>query len=173
MGILQFARDVNAAPLSHGGTGFAFYISEPFPAFGGAGFSPLPPAFEQLYVIQGPLAAVPPWAFWVVTNSLYWIFWLNLMVGTFNALPAGPLDGGQMFKATLRGVLRRRFGVSRDELVVEKLVDGRQVVVRGRDSATQRKVERVEALVRSTTWGVGLVILGLILAPIVGPSFLQ
>ncbi|HHO57275.1 MAG TPA: hypothetical protein ENJ70_01835 [Thermoplasmatales archaeon] len=31
-------------------------------------------------------------------NLLYWIFWLNFAVGTFNALPAMPLDGGYIFR---------------------------------------------------------------------------
>lgn len=172
MEALGALRDVNAAPLDFGVGGIAFYVSQPFPVFGGAGFSPLPSAFQDLFVIEGPLAALPPSLFWVLANSLYWVFWLNLMVGTFNALPAGPLDGGQMFKAILKGALRRYFGVRHEQLVVERAPVAKQVVVRGTDSATQAKVERIEGIVRSTTLAVGLAILGLILVPILGPQLL-
>jgi membrane-associated protease RseP (regulator of RpoE activity) len=172
MSLLGSIRDINAAPLSFGLAGVAFYISEPFPAFGGVGFSPLPPFFEGLYEVQGPLAAVPEPVFWVVTNSLYWVFWLNLMVGTFNALPLGFLDGGQMFKAGLRGFLRRRAGVRREDLVVEKPLGERSVVVRGATEETQHKVDRIDAVVRKTTLAVSLGLVVLILAPIVGPRLL-
>lgn len=163
-GLVQVMR----SPLSFGLMGVGSYVALPF-----QGLSPVPAAYEHFFTIQGPIGAFPAPLFWVLTNSLYWIFWLNLMVGTFNALPAGPLDGGQMFKATLRGLLRKRYRVSRENLVVEKPMDGRQVLVRGYDAATQKKIERVESLVRGTTLAVGLVILALILAPIVGPQFLQ
>jgi membrane-associated protease RseP (regulator of RpoE activity) len=46
----------------------------------------------------GAFSFMPDWLFWVIANSMYWIFWLNLMVGITNALPAIPLDGGFMFK---------------------------------------------------------------------------
>lgn len=167
MSAMAQLRDLSAAPLSRGLPGLGFFVALPF-----QGFSPLPDAFEHLFVVQGPLAALPPVAFWVLANSLYWVFWLNLMVGTFNALPAGPLDGGQMFKAILKGALRRRFGVPRDKLVVERPPLGKQVVVRGLDSATQAKVERIDGIVRTTTLAVGLLILALILGPIVGPRIL-
>lgn len=170
--VLGRIRDVNAAPLDFGLTGLAFYISEPFPAFGGVGFSPLPPAFEQVYAVQGPMASLGTAGFWVLTNSLYWVFWLNLMVGTFNALPLGFLDGGQMFKASLKGLLRRYFGVAREQLVVEKPLDSRSVVVRATDEATQAKVDRIDGIVRRTTLAISLGLVVLILAPIVGPRLL-
>lgn len=170
MELLGRIRDVNAAPLSHDVAGLAFYISEPFPAFGGVGFSPLPQPFEPLYTVQGPLAAVPGPVFWMVTNSLYWVFWLNLMVGTFNALPLGFLDGGQMFKAYLRGGLHRWYGVAKERLIVERPLDNAKIVlVRGADEATQAKLDRIDLIVRKTTLVVSLGLVFLILAPIVGP----
>lgn len=173
MEMLGRIRDVNAAPLDHGLAGLAFYISEPFPAFGGVGFSPLPSAFEGLFAVTGPLAAVPQPVFWMVTNSLYWVFWLNLMVGTFNALPLGFLDGGQTFKAYLRGALMRAYGVARERLVVERpLGNAKAVLVRGMDDATQAKLDRVEAIVRKTTLAISLGLVALILAPIIGPRLM-
>jgi len=67
---------------------FFFYIALPF-----AGFSPFPEAFTQLF--STPL---PPSIFWPLTNIFYWLFWLNFAIGTFNVLPAIPLDGGYIFR---------------------------------------------------------------------------
>lgn len=169
MAFAKFVRDVSANPLAFGTTGLGLYLLFPFPVVGGVGLSPLPPAFEPLFAQVGAAAAIPAPVFWVLVNSLYWIFWLNLMVGTFNALPLGFLDGGQMFRASVRGILRRRFGVAREQLVVERAFGGKAVIVRGSDSATQAKVERIDAMVRKTMLVTGLAILFLILVPIVGP----
>jgi membrane-associated protease RseP (regulator of RpoE activity) len=72
-----------------------FYISLPFtrPAL-----QPPSEGITQAFEITGPLAALGDTGFWVIANLLYWIFWLNLMVGIFNALPAIPLDGGFIFR---------------------------------------------------------------------------
>ena len=62
------------------------YIALPF-----LGLMPFPHTLQHLY-------SVPFSGFWIVVNSLYWIFWLNLMLGMTNLLPAVPLDGGYIFK---------------------------------------------------------------------------
>ena len=67
---------------------FFFYIALPF-----AGFSPFPEAFTSLF--STPFS---PSVFWPLTNTLYWLFWLNFAIGTFNVLPAIPLDGGYIFR---------------------------------------------------------------------------
>jgi membrane-associated protease RseP (regulator of RpoE activity) len=41
---------------------------------------------------------VPFSGFWGVIQILFWIFWFNLLVGTFNALPFIPLDGGYIMQ---------------------------------------------------------------------------
>jgi len=38
---------------------------------------------------------------------VYWIFWLNLVVGLFNILPIVPLDGGYLFNDAVNSLLRR------------------------------------------------------------------
>ena len=59
------------------------------------GLSPIQGAQADFYEVSGPLDAG---TFWLVANAIYWIFWLNLMVGLTNVLPAYPLDGGFIFK---------------------------------------------------------------------------
>jgi len=41
-----------------------------------------------------------------VANLLYWMFFLNLNLAIFNAMPIYPLDGGQAFEAAIKGLAR-------------------------------------------------------------------
>jgi membrane-associated protease RseP (regulator of RpoE activity) len=54
-------------------------------------------------------------------NTAYWLFWLNVMLGATNALPAVPLDGGYIFKDGIEALLSRvRKGIptpQRDRIV--------------------------------------------------------
>ncbi len=78
------------------------YIALPF-----LGLSPLPEEIAELYTIEGPLSVLPSNSFWIIANSLYWIFWLNLLVGLFNSLPAVPLDGGFIFKDGMKNLVKK------------------------------------------------------------------
>ncbi len=76
------------------------YIALPF-----LGLSPVPENVANLYEINGPMSILPTSSFWITANLIYFVFWLNLLVGLFNALPAVPLDGGHMFKDGLSGFM--------------------------------------------------------------------
>ena len=52
--------------------------------------------------------SVPFPQFWIVVQVLFWCGWFNLAVGTFNALPLVPLDGGYILKAGTDWILERR-----------------------------------------------------------------
>ncbi len=80
----------------------ALYITLPLQRM-----SPVSEDTSVFYEITGPLSSIPEPIFWVIANSIYWIFWLNLMVGLTNALPAVPLDGGYIFKDWLEGLVKR------------------------------------------------------------------
>jgi len=41
-----------------------------------------------------------------LANLLYWMFFLNLNLAIFNAMPIYPLDGGQAFESGLKGLVR-------------------------------------------------------------------
>jgi membrane-associated protease RseP (regulator of RpoE activity) len=45
--------------------------------------------------------------FWAVVHLLFWCGWFNFMVGTFNALPMVPFDGGFIMKEGVAGLFRR------------------------------------------------------------------
>lgn len=51
---------------------------------------------------------VPFPEFWFVIQLLFWCGWFNLVVGTFNALPLVPLDGGYILKEGMDRLLARR-----------------------------------------------------------------
>ncbi len=56
-----------------------------------AGLMPFPSQYENMFIVPFP-------GFWIFVNAIYWIFWLNLMLGMTNLLPAVPLDGGYVFR---------------------------------------------------------------------------
>lgn len=104
-----------------------------------AGYNPLVAPFTQGYEIQGALSLLPHNVFWGITNALYWIFWLNLVVGMFNVLPMIPLDGGFLFSDAIRSMIQRIKG-----------------------SITE---EKREAIVRKITLFISLIILFVVLFP--------
>ncbi|MEM2509172.1 MAG: site-2 protease family protein, partial [Candidatus Thermoplasmatota archaeon] len=64
---------------------FLTFLTFPF-----AGLSPFPKDLASAFICS-PI-------FWISYNLIYWIFWLNFALGTFNSLPLLPLDGGYIFK---------------------------------------------------------------------------
>ncbi|HEY3094349.1 MAG TPA: M50 family metallopeptidase [Nitrososphaera sp.] len=67
----------------------------------------LPPTMQQGVVPYSDLMApryessVLGSAFAPIANMLFWLWFINFNVGIFNALPIGPLDGGQMYGALI------------------------------------------------------------------------
>ena len=64
---------------------------------------PFSDAMASFY--KSPLGSFGP----PVMNLLYWIFFLNLNLAGFNALPIFPLDGGQTFSVGVRALGRGKF----------------------------------------------------------------
>jgi len=96
------------------------YITLPFQKL-----QPFPEHFTALFSPTGIVGIIPDSVFWVLANAFYWIFWLNLMVGLTNALPAIPLDGGFIFADGVTGMLgkvRSSMTAERKEEIVDRLV---------------------------------------------------
>ena len=96
------------------------YISLPF-----AKLQPFPEHFTSIYEPAGAVGVLPDNLFWILANAFYWIFWLNLMVGLTNALPAVPLDGGFIFADGVTGILdkfKKGMSEQRKEKIVDNLV---------------------------------------------------
>ena len=53
----------------------------------------------------------------VLTNLLFWVWFINFNLGIFNALPLGPLDGGQAFKRGLKSITRNKISPNRIDYV--------------------------------------------------------
>ena len=114
------------------------YIALPF-----TGRAPVQSPEVAFYQIGGPLAAVPQPLFWLLANTMYWLFWLNAMLGATNALPAVPLDGGYLFRDGITAIVTRlRGGLAPEEK---------------------------DRVVRQVSYLFALFILGLILWQLVGP----
>ncbi len=114
------------------------YVSLPI-----RGLSPIDEPYSDFYAPSGALGGVPESIFWILANSFYWVFWLNLMLGLTNALPAVPLDGGYVFRDGLDTFLEK----------FRKKMDP----------------ERRESVVKKVSYFLSFLILGLILWQLIGP----
>jgi len=53
----------------------------------------------------------------ILANILFWLWFVNVNIAIFNALPLYPLDGGRLFKIALKSMLSRRA----DEKTISRL----------------------------------------------------
>lgn len=127
--------------LGEAGSSMAVYFTLPL-----SGLSTVEGPTMDFYEITGFWSFLPDNVFWVIANATYWVFWLNLMVGLSNALPAVPLDGGYIFKDWL------------DSLI-------------GRSKNYQDEKKRTN-IVNKIAFVVALMILFLILWQVIGPKLL-
>jgi membrane-associated protease RseP (regulator of RpoE activity) len=69
----------------------------------------------DIYDVQGPLSIIPEPVFWFIANTIFYTFWLNILLGLFNALPMVPLDGGFVFRDTMVLILKKFMKSSSEE----------------------------------------------------------
>lgn len=119
------------------------------------GYTPVEGPMAALYEPTGMLAFLPSSIFWILVNCLYWIFWINLLVGTFNALPAIPFDGGYVFKDLVKDFYLR----------LRKKQDGLDVVV----SDKRYSEERLDKTIGTVSIALTMLVLILILWTVIGP----
>ena len=72
-----------------------------------------PTTWGSFMILMNDTAASSMWSvpfphFWLVIQVLFWCGWWNLVVGTFNALPLIPLDGGYILKEGVDRLLDRK-----------------------------------------------------------------
>jgi len=81
-----------------------------------AGLEPVGGPTANYFHLTGPFAALGTNGFWVAANVLYWLAWMNLLLGLSNALPLVPLDGGLLFRdfaASIAARVRRGWTAAR------------------------------------------------------------
>jgi membrane-associated protease RseP (regulator of RpoE activity) len=116
-----------AHPFTSGVVGFLSLISLPIAEVRG----------QPVLSTYLPAFGNAPWApalFWPLALVLFWVFWINLMVGLTNILPMLPLDGGHIFRDAIGGLVerlapavsavRREQAVNRAAIVVSLLILG-------------------------------------------------
>lgn len=72
-----------------------------YPFLSMEGFSPVPKEFRWWY--EAPGGSV----FWTFGVMIYWMFWVNLLLGITNALPLLPFDGGFLFRGWVMQALEK------------------------------------------------------------------
>jgi membrane-associated protease RseP (regulator of RpoE activity) len=68
-------------------------------------------AYERMLVVDTVDASyyqVPFPLFWGLVHLVFWTGWINLVVGTFNAIPMVPLDGGYIMREGIGSFLKKR-----------------------------------------------------------------
>jgi membrane-associated protease RseP (regulator of RpoE activity) len=90
-----------------------------------AELEPIQGATSSYFHVSGPLAGLGTAGFWVGANLLYWLAWMNLLLGLSNALPLFPLDGGLLFRdfaASLAARVKRGWSEVRLEQFASRAV---------------------------------------------------
>ena len=87
--------------------GFALLLSLPFLLY------IYPDTFGAFLILTNDTVGSVMWTvpfpyYWSVIQILFWCGWWNLLVGTFNALPAIPLDGGYILKEGVDRILEKK-----------------------------------------------------------------
>ena len=104
---------------------------------------PIHEPLTEIYQIDGPVSFLPDGVFWFLTNTIFYLFWINILLGLFNALPAVPLDGGFVFKDS--------------------------IVLAGRSFLSGKHMERLEKISNIAIWITSLSVLFMILITIFLP----
>ncbi|HEV2317383.1 MAG TPA: site-2 protease family protein [Thermoplasmata archaeon] len=96
------------------------------------GLEPVGGVVPSFFHLVGPLALLGSGGFWIVANLLYWLAWMNLLLGLSNTLPLVPLDGGLLvrdFAGSILARLRRGWSAARLDAVTGRLAVASSLLV--------------------------------------------
>jgi membrane-associated protease RseP (regulator of RpoE activity) len=125
---LKLSKPIRSANSSSDAvSNLLFYIGAPF-----SGMLPFGSPITDAYSVQGAWSILPNDVFWTLTNIVYYAFWINIILGLSNVLPAIPFDGGYIFKDfvdTLISKIKRNLPKEKKELYVRQIVYATSLVV--------------------------------------------
>jgi membrane-associated protease RseP (regulator of RpoE activity) len=88
----------DAESITDGAMAALSYIGMPL-----RGYSPIPQEIQWWY----ESSVMNDQTFWIVLQTVFWIFWLNLVLAVTNALPAVPFDGGYLLRDGVGSIIDR------------------------------------------------------------------
>jgi membrane-associated protease RseP (regulator of RpoE activity) len=97
-----------------------------------AALEPVQGSTMSYFHLTGAFAGVNPNTFWVGANILYWLAWMDLLLGLSNALPLFPLDGGLLFRdfaASFVSRMKRGWNAARVDAFAGQAVTASSLVV--------------------------------------------
>ncbi len=115
----------------------------------------------DIYDVKGPISIMPEPLFWFIANTMFYTFWLNILLGLFNALPMVPLDGGFVFRDSMVLIIRKFFAFGRKHSPFFK------------EYFTDTSDERLDKMAKRISVTASFLVLGLILLSIMGPRIQQ
>lgn len=102
VGVSAFAVDEYKAVLADPFDSGSNFVTLTFLPIGEVRGTPVMTSMPEFYAT--PFAEE---VYWPLVNILFWVFWVNLMVGLTNILPMLPLDGGHLFRDSFAGVVEK------------------------------------------------------------------
>jgi len=97
-GIIQLVSGMMRSP-----PGILYFVALPFSI-------PDSGSFIRMFAIDTvdmSYYQVPFLGFWGLIHTIFWTGWISLMVGTFNAIPMVPLDGGYIMKEGVGSFMKK------------------------------------------------------------------
>jgi membrane-associated protease RseP (regulator of RpoE activity) len=58
----------------------------------------------------------------LTANMLFWLWFINFNVAIFNALPIGPLDGGQWYGSLIASRTKEKTGMAINQLITFAMI---------------------------------------------------
>ncbi len=127
VGVVAYQTEQNKGVLANPFQSGSHFLTLTFLPLGEVRGSPILSSMPEFF--ETPFSAD---VYWPLINILFWVFWVNLMVGLTNILPMLPLDGGHLFRDAFAGLVEKvRPGMAeaKKERLVGKVAGGLSLII--------------------------------------------